>query len=165
MAVFFFFSSCLCSRLRQFKGAPGREEDKSLHKDKPMRWHCGFPNKVLWYTKTLKCLQSVHYRTLFWEFIALTCQISTLMRLEIYSLQDEVEFLWTNGSFQIKFLCFKPFSECLSVIAFDLIDHFYSTFWPFSCSVLNLYLMTVAVCHMETAVAPVRWLGGDKSER
>lgn len=31
---------------------------------------CGFPSKVLWYTPTLNCLQSVHYRTLFWEFKA-----------------------------------------------------------------------------------------------
>lgn len=42
---------------------------RSSHKDKPMRWHCGFPNKVLWYTQTLNCSQSVHYRTLFWELM------------------------------------------------------------------------------------------------
>lgn len=31
----------------RLKERPSREEDKALHKDKPMRWHCGFPNKVL----------------------------------------------------------------------------------------------------------------------
>lgn len=36
--------------LMQVRGAVSHEEDKVLHKDKPMRWHFGFPNKVLWYT-------------------------------------------------------------------------------------------------------------------
>lgn len=37
---------CFCALL-QVEGAPSHEEDKVPHKDKPMRWHCGFPNKVL----------------------------------------------------------------------------------------------------------------------
>ena len=41
-AVFLAFCASL-----QVEGAPSREEFKALHKDKPMRWHCGFPNKVL----------------------------------------------------------------------------------------------------------------------
>lgn len=36
----------LCA-LMQVRGAGSHEEDKFLHKDKPVRWHFGFPNKVL----------------------------------------------------------------------------------------------------------------------
>lgn len=40
------FCVTLCA-LMQVRGAVRHEEDKVLHKDKPMRWHFGFPNKVL----------------------------------------------------------------------------------------------------------------------
>lgn len=40
------FCVALCA-LMQVRGAVSHEEDKVLHKDKPMRWHFGFPNKVL----------------------------------------------------------------------------------------------------------------------
>lgn len=39
--------SLLCVPYHRLEEHPVMRRIRSLHKDKPMRWHCGFPNKVL----------------------------------------------------------------------------------------------------------------------